>query len=100
MRIRIRLGQPVHSLECTRVVVETYGQQTLRKYNARLHRLEVLTFDQLVRLEDRVLSVFEERACRQRLPACEESRPTARASLAAAGLLEHLRRHAPTAPTR
>ena len=38
------------------------GQQTaLREYNAHLHRIEVLTFDQLLRIADRVLSVFEDK---------------------------------------
>lgn len=32
----------------------------LRNFNGHLHRIEVLTFDQLVRIADRVLSVFEE----------------------------------------
>jgi Shedu protein SduA, C-terminal len=32
----------------------------LRNFNGHLHRIEVLTFDQLIRIADRVLSVFEE----------------------------------------
>ena len=34
-------------------------QEALRNLNAHLHRIEVLTFDQLVRIAGRVLSVFE-----------------------------------------
>lgn len=38
------------------------GQQiALREFNAHLHRIEVLTFDQLLRIADRVLSVFEDK---------------------------------------
>ncbi len=33
----------------------------LREFNAHLHRIEVLTFDQLLRIADRVLSVFEDK---------------------------------------
>ena len=34
-------------------------QEALRNFNAHLHRIEVLTFDQLVRIAGRVLNVFE-----------------------------------------
>lgn len=34
-------------------------QQALRNYNYHLHRIEILTFDQLLGIADRVLSVFE-----------------------------------------
>ena len=33
----------------------------LREFNGHLHRIEVLTFDQLLRIADRVLSLFEEK---------------------------------------
>ena len=37
------------------------GQETaLREFDAHLHRIEVLTFDQLLRIADRVLSVFQD----------------------------------------
>ena len=39
-------------------------QAALRSFNGHLHRIEVLTFDQLLRFADRVLSVFEERLAR------------------------------------
>lgn len=34
-------------------------QATLRNFNAHLHRIEVITFDQLLRIAERVLSVFQ-----------------------------------------
>ena len=38
------------------------GQQTaLREYNSHLHRIEVLTLNQLLRIAERVLSVFEDK---------------------------------------
>lgn len=36
----------------------TEQQATLRNFNAHLHRIEVITFDQLLRIAERVLSVF------------------------------------------
>ena len=36
----------------------------LRSFNGHLHRIEVLTFDQMLRIADRVLSVFEESLAR------------------------------------
>jgi len=36
-----------------------YHQEALRNYNAHLHRIEVITFSQLVRITRRVLNVFE-----------------------------------------
>ena len=36
-------------------------QRALRNFNGHLHRVEVLTFDQLLRIADRVLSVFEDK---------------------------------------
>lgn len=36
-------------------------QSALRNLNGHLHRIEVLTFDQLLRIADRVLSVFEDK---------------------------------------
>lgn len=36
----------------------------LRSFNGHLHRIEVLTFDQLLRIADRVLSIFEEKLAR------------------------------------
>jgi antiviral defense system Shedu protein SduA len=36
-------------------------QAALRGFNGHLHRIEVLTFDQLLRIADRVLSVFEDK---------------------------------------
>jgi hypothetical protein len=38
---------------------ESRHQEALRNLNAHLHRIEVLTFDQLVRIAGRVLSIFE-----------------------------------------
>lgn len=35
-------------------------QEALRTYNAHLHRIEVLTFDQLLRIGGRILSMFED----------------------------------------
>lgn len=41
------------------------GQKgALRSFNGHLHRIEVLTFDQLLRIADRVLSVFKENLTR------------------------------------
>ena len=40
-------------------------QTALREFNGHLHRIEVLTFDQLLRIADRVLSVFEEKLAGQ-----------------------------------
>jgi len=37
-------------------------QEALRNFNSHLHRIEVITFNQLVRIAGRVLSVFEEGA--------------------------------------
>jgi hypothetical protein len=46
-----------------RIIVGSDGdrshQEALRSFNAHLHRIEVMTFDQLVRIAGRVLSVFE-----------------------------------------
>jgi hypothetical protein len=39
---------------------DEYQQRALRNFNGHLHRIEVLTFDQLLRIADRVLSVFED----------------------------------------
>jgi Domain of unknown function (DUF4263) len=38
----------------------TAGEQAaLRNLNAHLHRIEIITFDQLVRIGERVMSIFE-----------------------------------------
>ena len=38
----------------------TSGEQAaLRNLNAHLHRIEIITFDQLVRIGERVMSIFE-----------------------------------------
>jgi hypothetical protein len=46
-----------------RVIVGRDGnlphQEALRNLNAHLHRIEILTFDQLIRIAGRVLSVFD-----------------------------------------
>jgi Shedu protein SduA, C-terminal len=48
-----------------RVIIGRDGddaQETaLREFNSHLHRIEVLTFDQLLRIAERVLSVFEDK---------------------------------------
>jgi len=48
-----------------RIIIGRDGDENqitaLREFNAHLHRIEVLTFDQLLRIADRVLSVFEEK---------------------------------------
>lgn len=36
-------------------------QEALRSYNGHLHRIEILTYDQLLRIGNRVLDVFEEK---------------------------------------
>lgn len=46
--------------------------KALRRFNGHLHRIEVITFDQLVRIVQRVLSYIES-ALRPLLP--EEQRP-------------------------
>ena len=38
---------------------DQYQQEALRNFNAHLHRIEVITFSQLVRIAGRVLNVFE-----------------------------------------
>jgi hypothetical protein len=40
---------------------EVDQQKAHRNFNGHLHRIEVLTFDQLLRIADRVLSVFEDK---------------------------------------
>jgi hypothetical protein len=37
----------------------TGEQVALRNLNAHLHRIEVITFDQLIRIAERVLAIFE-----------------------------------------
>ena len=48
-----------------RLIIGSHGdkrqQTTLREFNAHLQRIEVLTFDQLLRIAHRVLSVFEDK---------------------------------------
>ena len=44
--------------------VDANQKAALRSFNGHLHRLEVVTFDQLLRIADRVLSVFEEKLAR------------------------------------
>ena len=39
-------------------------QAALRAFKMHLHRIEVLTFDQLLRIAKRVLSVFEDKLAR------------------------------------
>ena len=46
-------------------------QRALRSFNAHLHRIEVLTFDQLVRIAQRVVGVFEEEVGRAGIPATD-----------------------------
>jgi hypothetical protein len=47
----------------SRVIVGRDGtsshQAALRNFNAHLHRIEIITYDQLIRIAERVLSVFE-----------------------------------------
>ena len=47
-----------------RVIVGRDGnkaqQEALRNFNSHLHRIEVITYDQLLRIAERVLSMFQE----------------------------------------
>ncbi len=49
-----------------RIIIGSDGpeghQEALRNFNSHLHRIEVITFNQLIRIAGRVLSVFEEGA--------------------------------------
>ena len=67
-----------------RVVIGKDGneqhQHALRSHNAQLHSIEVLTFDQLVRIGERTLEVFREKA---ETDAAAVSRPVAQAAVAA-----------------
>ena len=55
------------SVACARAMVGradvyvAFYEAALRGLNGHLHRIEVLTFDQLVRIADRVLSIFEDK---------------------------------------
>jgi hypothetical protein len=65
-----------------RVVIGRDGneahQHALRSHNAQLHSIEVLTFDQLVRIGERTLEVFREEA---KSGATEAPRPVAQVAI-------------------
>ena len=37
---------------------DVYQQAALRNLNSHLHRIEVITYDQLIRIAERVISIF------------------------------------------
>lgn len=47
-------------------------QEALRNMNAHLHRIEILTFDQLIRIAGRVLSIFENQASDGEVPSTND----------------------------
>ena len=37
------------------------NQKALRNFNAHLHRIEIITYDQLIKIAERVLNVFKDK---------------------------------------
>ena len=47
-------------------------QAALRNFNAHLHRIEIITFDQLLKIAKRVLSVFQTEETQNRVPKTDD----------------------------